>query len=268
VACDNNPQARIVYEENFKKRTPSLFRKCFFFEDVFSIDPQKLPPFDLLCAGFPCQPFSQAGFKKGFADKGRGDIFFEICRIASELKTPILLLENVAHLVKHDNGKTFALMLKKLSDLGYATYHRVIRASEHGLPQHRPRVFIVCFLQSRLKRKAPPFQFPEPSASKITMSDIWGGCCDRDIGFTLRCGGRRSGINNRWNWDAYCVNGEVRYLSPLEGKRMMGFPDRFKMSINEKNAMRLLGNSVAVPVVRAVTASIISFANQWMKKRG
>ena len=109
--------------------------------------------------------------------------------------------------------------------------------------------------------KESTFEFPEPSPLKMNMSEIFGGQCNREIGFTLRVGGRGSGIHDRRNWDAYLVNNEIVRLSSKEGKRMMGFPDNFKFPVSEVQAMKQLGNSVAVPAIQATAEKILDYFN-------
>ena len=101
------------------------------------------------------------------------------------------------------------------------------------------------------------FSFPEPVAMKLTMSDIWQGNCSRDIGFTLRVGGRGSKIHDRRNWDSYEVDGEVKQLTPLEGLKMQGLPSDYNFPVSETQAMKQLGNSVAVPVVEAIAEKLV-----------
>lgn len=260
VACDNNPTARKIYKTNFTAISPKLFKQKMFLEDIEKINGAELPDFDLLCAGFPCQPFSQAGFKKGFYDQGRGTLFFDIARIVKAKRPAALFLENVRGIVNHDDGRTLGTIKSIINELGYSFDMKVVKATDYGLPQHRPRAFMICFDKSRLNSNALEFTFPKPVKSlKLNMSDIWGGECDREIGFTIRCGGRRSGVDDRRNWDGYRVDGQVRYLGPKEGKKMMGFPDDFEFPIREIEAMRLLGNSVAVPAIQAVGKEMVKY---------
>ena len=98
--------------------------------------------FDVLCAGFPCQPFSISGKQKGFEDT-RGTLFFDICSIVSEKKPKVVFLENVKHLVHHDNGNTLKVILTKLKELGYDVSWRVLNGSDYGVPQNRERIIIV-----------------------------------------------------------------------------------------------------------------------------
>jgi DNA (cytosine-5)-methyltransferase 1 len=257
-ACDNDEKARNTYEENFKDLSPNLFRNGTFARDIEQVPEDRIPSFDLLCAGFPCQPFSQAGFRKGFADQGRGNLFFEIARIIEKSRPSAYFLENVRGIMHHDEGRTFSAIKRVLTEeLGYSFSAQIVKASDFNLPQHRPRTFMVGFDTKKYGQKAESFEFPEPVPLTKTMSDIWNAPCDREVGFTLRCGGRHSGIDNRWNWDAYRVNGKVKILSPNEGKRMMGFPESFSFPVSDGDAMKQLGNSVAVSAIRAVGSAML-----------
>lgn len=255
-----NEYARKTYEHNFKKIQPNLFKTGLFAGDITKVDERKIPDFHILTGGFPCQPFSQAGFKKGFKDT-RGTLFHDIVRIIKNKKPEAFFIENVRHLLKHDDGKTFAVIKQIIEEeLGYSFYYKVVKASDFGLPQHRPRLFMVGFRNKKIQ-----FKFPDPTGLQKTMSDIWGEKCNREIGYTLRCGGRGSGIDDRRNWDAYRVNGKVRRLSPDEGKKMMGFPDDFEFPVSDAQAMKQLGNAVAVPAVQAVAMEIIHSLNEYAK---
>ena len=206
----------------------------------------------------PCQPFSQAGKKKGFDDE-RGNLFFYIADIIKKKQPKAFFLENVRGIKSHDFGNTFQCIKDIIeNDLGYSFYSEIIRASDFGLPQHRPRTFMVGFKDDLNKK----FRFPEPTNKlKYNMSDVLGGMCTREIGFTLRVGGRGSKIDDRRNWDSYRVNGEVVRIGPTEGLKMQGFPDNFILPVSETQAMKQLGNSVAVDAVKAVGNSIINYMN-------
>jgi DNA (cytosine-5)-methyltransferase 1 len=122
--------------------------------------------FDMLCAGFPCQPFSYAGEKKGFEDETRGTLFFDICKILEEHKPPMVFLENVKGLVSHDNGKTLETVLSSLKNLGYFPHWKVLSSLDFGLPQKRERWYCVAF------REDIPFEFPKPIGGHPTLRDI------------------------------------------------------------------------------------------------
>jgi len=248
--------ARQTYEKNFSKIEPKLFtdknRKKLFAGDITKVESRDIPNFDILTGGFPCQPFSQAGLKKGF-NETRGTLFFDIARIIKEKQPDAFFIENVRGLLNHDNGKTFTIIRKVITQgLGYSFYHKVIYASDFGVPQHRPRLFMVGFHDRKIK-----FSFPEPQDLKMTMSDIFGGKAEKKIGYTLRVGGRGSNINDRRNWDSYMVDGKVKRLSPKEGLKMQGFPNDFVFPVSESQAMKQLGNSVAIPAIQATAKQII-----------
>lgn len=244
--------ARLTYETNFKKISPKIFDQGHFVGDITKINKKSIPDFDILCAGFPCQPFSQAGYRKGFADI-RGTLFFEIAEIIKIKKPKAFFLENVRGLYSHDGGRTFETIKRALVDeLGYSFHHSIVKASDHGLPQHRPRLFMVGFQDPSIK-----FEFPKKRKLKFTMSDVMKGHVDREIGFTLRVGGKKSPISDRRNWDGYIVDGEVRRLSPNEGKKMQGFPSTFKFPVSDSEALKQLGNSVAITAVQDYANVII-----------
>ena len=254
-ASEWDENARKTYILNNAKLSPNLFEAGNFVGDITKVNPSDIPDFDILCAGFPCQPFSQAGYKKGF-NEARGTLFFNIVDILKRKRPKAFFLENVSHLLNHDNGNTFRVIKKILTqDLGYSFYHKVLKASDFGLPQHRARLMMVGF------KNDSNFVFPEPVELKLSMSDIWGGQCDKKIGYTLRVGGRGSKITDRRNWDSYLVDGEVKRLSYKEGLKMLGFPDDFIFPVSETQAMKQLGNSVAIPVIRAVAKSILENIN-------
>lgn len=128
-----NPKAAKVYEKNFKENP---------LGDVTKINLNNLPNFDMLCAGFPCQPFSISGKKKGFEDT-RGTLFFDICRIIDGKKPKVVFLENVKHLIHHDKGKTLKTILQTLENMGYKVVYRLLNAKDFGMPQNRERIIII-----------------------------------------------------------------------------------------------------------------------------
>ena len=252
-ASEMDLAARTTYEHNFKKISPELFKKNNFNDDIRNINPNDIPDFDVLCAGFPCQPFSQAGYKRGFEDNHnseRGNLFFNIAEILEEKKAKVFFLENVRGLVTHDNGKTFKIIRDILeNELGYSFYFKIVKASDYGLPQLRPRAFMIGFRDENFNKG---FSFPKTKPLKFNMSDVWEGICSREIGFTIRVGGRGSKIDDRRNWDAYLVNGEVKQLGVKQGKKMQGFPEDFEFPVSKTQAIKQLGNSVAIDAIQEV----------------
>ena len=256
--------ARQTYAANFEDKylkDPNLFTG-----DIWKVDYKNIPNFDILCGGFPCQPFSQAGYKRGFKDNKDGNLFFAILGILKKKKPTVFFLENVRHLKNHDSGKTFKIIYKSLQNLNYSFDYKIIKASDFGLPQHRPRVYMVGFYKPRLKNmfKELAFTFPKKTPLKKTMSDIFGKFVakelnsknERKVGFTLRVGGGKSPIQDRRNWDGYIVNNKIVRLKPKQGLQMMGFPKNFKLPVSDNQAMKQLGNSVAVNVVKEIGKEI------------
>lgn len=261
-ASEIDKNARKTYEANIKKISPHLFKDGYklFNTDILQQKIRDIPKFDLLCAGFPCQPFSQAGYKRGFGEnkEARGNMFFTIRDIIKEKKPKAFFLENVRHLINHDKGRTFKIIKNIIeSDLNYSFNFKVMKASDYGLPQLRPRVFMVGFKNE--KTIDSNFIFPKPIPLKLTMSDVFKNKCDRDIGFTIRVGGGRSPITDRRNWDGYMVNNKLQRVGPEEGKMMMGLPKKFKFPVSDNQAMKQLGNSVAINPIAATCKSIIEY---------
>ncbi len=261
-ASEIDPHARKTYEHNLKTLSPELFSSNKFNDDILKVAFQdidkQIPDFDILCAGFPCQPFSQAGFKRGFEEEkdSRGNMFFRIRDIIKVKRPKAIFLENVRHLLKHDDGKTFSIIKDIIeNELGYDFHYKIVKASDFGLPQHRPRLFMVGFRKEDKYKTA--FKHPKEIPLKMTMSDIFGGECNKKVGYTLRVGGRGSGLADRRNWDSYLVNNEHRRLTSKEGLVMQGLPKDFEFPVTETQAMKQLGNSVAVKAIKAYGNAII-----------
>ena len=147
-SSDIDKYARITYEHNFNEIP---------WGDITKIDEKDIPSFDILLAGFPCQPFSNAGLKKGFDDT-RGTLFFDILRITKYHKPKVLFLENVKGFKNHNKGTTFNIIKENLENLGYQVNSKVLTAKNFGVPQNRERIYIVAFLDKNIS-----FNFPENS---------------------------------------------------------------------------------------------------------
>lgn len=134
--------------------------------DITKVDVSEIPSFDILTAGFPCQPFSYAGLGQGFEDQTRGTLFFDICRIVQYHRPKMIFLENVKGLVSHQKGDTLKAILNNLKQLGYDTHWKVLSSLDFGLPQKRERWYCVAF------DKKVAFNFPKPIISKPILRDI------------------------------------------------------------------------------------------------
>ena len=152
-----------VYYDNFGQNP---------FGDINDVKPKDIPDFDILAAGFPCQPFSYAGEGKGFRDKVRGTLFFNVCEIISEKKPKMFILENVKGLKSHDSGKTLEIILESLRELGYTVYSEILDSLKFGLPQKRERWFCVGF------DKDIEFDFPATNNQSKVLRDIVEIDCD------------------------------------------------------------------------------------------
>lgn len=156
-SCDIDKYASITYQANFNDNPLS---------DITKVKERDIPSFDILTAGFPCQPFSYAGLNKGFEDTTRGTLFFDVCRILEYHKPKMFLLENVKGLVSHDKGKTLNTIISRLSHIGYNIHWTILNSLEFGLPQKRERWYCVGFIED------VPFVFPKGEKSKNTLRSI------------------------------------------------------------------------------------------------
>lgn len=251
--------------------------------DITLVPTEEIPEFDLLLAGFPCQPFSNAGLKRGFDDT-RGTLFFCIAEIVAHHRPKVIFLENVKGLVSHDKGRTFSTILRVLEDdLGYKVFHQIHNARDFGVPQNRARIFIVAL------RDHEEFEFPkapkpatklgdilDPEESideKYTISDkIWASHQARRAAHAARGNGfgyslfdanspYTSTISARYYKDGAEIllaqkDKNPRRLTPREAARLQGFPEEFVIPVSDAQAYKQFGNSVAVPAIRALAQSL------------
>lgn len=215
--------------------------------DIHEIKSKDIPNFDLLCGGFPCQAFSQVGQKGAFEDE-RGLLIFEVMRVLSDKQPKAFILENVRNIATVQNGEVFNIITKGLENCGYKLYTKLLESKDYGTPQIRKRYFFVGIR----KDINVEFEFPKPIPLKYSFSHVMGGKTERDFSFTIRIGGRRSGINNRYNWDAYIVDGEVQYISPEQCLLLHGFPKGFILCGNASQKYSQVGNSVSVFIVNEI----------------
>jgi DNA (cytosine-5)-methyltransferase 1 len=267
-----------TYKTNFDDKN--------IFGDITKIDPWEIPDHDILLAGFPCQPFSCAGKREGF-DDSRGGAYFVIERILMAKRPKVFLLENVKRLQFADNGEVFRMIISRLAAIGYKVFYKVLAAKDFGVPQNRERIFIVGCLGHAID-----FQFPEPLNiptklgdileekvdSKYTLSDrAWDyeknrltkciNCGKRGSYFSYKIENENSlftrtltahyGGGDKKNILIEQSDKNPRKLMPRECARLQGFPDSFVINkVSESQIYKQLGNSVCVPVIKAVAEQI------------
>ena len=277
--------SRITYEENFKTSNPKLFESGNFNWDIQKADPKKIPDFDVLCAGFPCQPFSHAGLKKGFEDT-RGTLFFNVAEIIDSKRKKgnppkVILLENVKGLKGHDKGRTLTKILEVLDILGYDVKTKVLNSKYFGVPQNRERLFIVGWLKNTKESKN--FKFPlgldknnKPIFDEkiIALKSKVSGHKRRlmehrekgnGFGFSMFTSESpyTSTISARYYKDGSEIlinqgHSNPRKLSPKEAGLLQGYPiDKgFSIVVSDVQAYKQFGNSVSVPVVKILAKEI------------
>lgn len=254
--------------------------------DITQIAAEDIPPHDLLLAGFPCQAFSIMGLRQGFADT-RGTMFFEIERILQHHLPAVIMLENVKQLVSHDHGNTFRVIRERLEALGYHLKWKVLNALDFGLAQKRERIIIVGFL-SEARAEAFNFDFPiipynladvlepedavDPSlfasehirakrlektvGKEVFYPSVWHENKAGDISIHPYACALRTGASYNYQ----LING-VRRPTSRELLRLQGFPDTFQIVVSHQEIRRQTGNSVAVPMIRAIAAEITNIVN-------
>ena len=291
LACDIDEGARTIYEANFGLKPQGDIR-------VLADATEDMPDFDLLCAGFPCQPFSIAGNGEGFKDKVKGNLFYDILKII-DAKTPrMCILENVKNLETHDQGKTFQTIRQELEDRGYTINARVLNSAEFGSPQQRERIFIFATLS--------PFIFPSNTPhyktvasildSAVTQNELNGNKyylikknpkttitiprCVYDVySFETNKGGRQgervydpsavgitvcasSGGPGAKTGLYLTATDCIRRLNVKETLQMFGFPTTYKFpGVKTEQALFYLGNSIVVNVPLSFIPAVSTFFN-------
>ena len=292
---------KVVFSSEIDKKIASIYERNFKqapYGDITEIDANSIPDHDILMAGFPCQPFSISGKKKGFED-ARGTLFFDIARIAAAKKPKILLLENVAQLEIHNFGKTISTIISTLDSIGYDVHYKLLNSSDYGFPQSRKRIYIVCF---RKDLEISSFAFPVPDTTQqqryvkdilckdgtdsyilhrdditITKDDSEMECKERSFRIGFVGGGRQGeriystkgkavtltanggGIGGKCG--LYKIDGNIRKLTPRECARLQGFPESFKIPTSDNLAYSTFGNAVDVCMVQLILQEIASNAN-------
>lgn len=291
--------AKCVFASDIDKYAQNIYKTNFGIQphgDIKKIKCKDIPSHDILCAGFPCQPFSISGHQHGFEDaSGNGKLFFEIIRIVRYHKPKLVLLENVRNLEYHNNGQTLKIIKTKLNSVGYYVFCKTLNASDFGIPQARQRLYIVAFKKSlRIKN----FVFPSNTNKQVSLSDILlddeninenvqitreytidkpeavyksnrlirvgkiglgrqGERIYSPLGHSVTLSSQSGGIGGKTGM--YYVNGNVRKLCSRECARLMGFPDSYILPSNTNTTYAKFGNSVVVDVLQYILKEIIKY---------
>jgi DNA (cytosine-5)-methyltransferase 1 len=265
--------SQITYEANHGEKPHG---------DITKIAPRDIPPHDLLLAGFPCQAFSQAGRKQGFND-ARGTLFFYVANILNFHRPSVVLLENVKRFRTHDSGNTLRVVTEIMEELGYTFSTQVLSGKDFGVPQNRERFYMVGI------QGGGSFEFPVPlrtatrvgdiletegDVSKYTLSDhLWKGHLrrkrehlEKGNGFGYQLFNENSQFTSTLSARYYKDGSEIlieqqdknpRKITPREAANLMGFPQDFKIVVSDTQAYKQFGNSVCVPVVRAIAQKLV-----------
>lgn len=262
--------------------------------DITKIDAASIPDFDVLLGGFPCQPFSIIGDKEGFRHETQGTLFFDIERILLAKRPKAFMLENVRNLTAHDGGRTFKVILSHLREAGYDVHAKVLNALDYGVPQKRERIIICGF-----RTPVPDFEFPPPlpPSERKTVADIVDSTAEGDKSLFVRPEIRASRLARLRNKDFprpyishenvagsitphnyscalragasanYILVNDERRPSARELLRIQGFPDEFRIVVGYGKIRHQTGNSVAVPVIRAVAERVVAQLDKIGRKK-
>lgn len=284
----------VIWANEFDKDAATTYRHNFGSEylaekDIRNVDVSSIPDFDVLVAGFPCQPFSIAGKQKGFTDP-RGDLFFQIARVVEAKRPKVVFLENVANLLEHDGGKSFLTVYNALVPYGYKFKYQVMDSIEYGnVPQHRSRIFIVAFQD---EVACDNFKFPEKIELTVKLNDILirelqhdkcyyydeSSFYYNDLKRTVKDKKALykiydSGVSPKAHYVCPTLTANmgtypdrvpiilddygIRKITPHECLALQGFPKDFKFpKIPLNSAYKQCGNSVVVPVIRRIAEEI------------
>ncbi len=284
----------IVWANEFDRDAAKTYRHNFGGDhlverDIKNVKTEDIPDFDVLVAGFPCQPFSLAGRQKGFDDP-RGNLFFEIARIVRDKRPSVVFLENVANLLEHDDGKTFLTVYNALAPYGYTIKYRVMDSIEYGnVPQRRPRIFIVAFRDVEM---CDGFCFPDKIKLEVCLNDIIVRNIKHDDIYYYNDSSiyyedlksivtdkkaiykiHDSGVSKKAHYVCPTLLANmgtfpdrvpiikddygIRKITPYECLALQGFPKEYRFpKIPMDSAYKQCGNSVVVPVIRRIAEKI------------
>ena len=270
-ANDIDQKASLTYNLNFPE--PQMTT-----EDIWKVDLDETPACGVVAGGFPCQPFSVAGYRRGFKDERQGNLFFRILDVLDSKKPEALFLENVKNLQGHDGGRTFSVIKATLEERGYRIKYRILNALDYGLPQNRERIYIAGF---RDMASFKAFDFPKPVGGRPDFRSLleepdgkyyyngkplYEHLKEYDISFDTAYQWRRVYLRENKKGVVPTLTANmgsgghnvpiirdsrgIRKLTPRECFRLQGFPDDFKLpEISDAPLYHQAGNSVPVPVV-------------------
>ena len=289
-ASEWDKNARMTYEANWGEDLKK--NEAIFAGDITAVDYKNIPDFDIMCGGFPCQPFSIAGKQLGFEHATQGTLFFNLLELIKIKKPRVVFLENVKNLGSHDKGNTFKVILGSLEEAGYKIHHEILNGKTHGnVPQNRERIFIVAFKEDLDFNK---FSFPSKIPLTTTLVDclekgqvdkkfyqtntdspsvqkMLEGVIKKDTIYQYRRyymrenkGGVCPTLTANMGTGGHNVplildNFGVRKLTPRECFNLQGFPSSFILpeKLGNSALYKQAGNSVVVPVVRRIAEEII-----------
>lgn len=296
LAFESTGEFKVVYANEFDKFARQTYEANFELEvdgrDIRDVKSSEVPKSDILLAGFPCQPFSVAGYRKGFEDD-RGDLYFEVLRIILKNKPNVVFLENVKNMVNHDNGNTFKVIRESLEVNGYYLKWAVLNATDYGnIPQNRERIYIVGF---RSKKAFQNFVFPSIIPLKNTLDkyidfkknvdDKYYYSVEKNPKFYHELEKNIVSQNTVYQWRRLYVRENksgvvptltanmgtgghnvpliladtgIRKLTPRETFNVQGFPDNYILptEVSDGQLYKQAGNSVAIPVVKRIAQNI------------
>lgn len=301
LGFEQTKKFQTVYANEIDPFPVKTFEKNFSIKvdcrDIKEVSGSDIPKVDVFLAGFPCQAFSVAGYRKGFEDeKGRGTLFFELLRLIKAKKPQIVFLENVKNLVGHDNGNTFRVIIEALQDAGYHIKYQVLNAMDYGnIPQNRERIYIVGFLNKNFYKN---FEFPLPIKRTKTVKDIIDFDKKVDDKYYYTKGKYKGEIYEKlieamddpeaiYQWRRkyvrknksgvvptltanqgegghnVCIiqttDGRIRKMTPHECFNTQGFPKNFKLpdDLSDAKLYKQAGNSVCVSVIKRIAENIV-----------
>lgn len=290
-ASEWDKNARITYLANWENELK--INNASFAGDITAVDYQVIPHFDILCGGFPCQPFSIAGKQLGFSHAAQGTLFFNILNLISIKHPKVVFLENVKNLVSHDKGNTFKVIIGSLEEAGYSVHYQILNGTTHGnTPQNRERIFIVAFknkqeydkftwpqpipltntIHNCLEKTKIPAKYYQTNTNSNAVKKMIDEITKKDTIYQYRRwyirenkGGVCPTLTANMGTGGHNVplildNHGVRKLTPRECFNFQGFSNTLILpkELSNSHLYKQAGNSVTVPVVRRIAESIIS----------